>query len=89
MSVSLSNCVIWEPQQVVILALSLASSPQKISNIQTTYRHLNCCRCLLQATRQCCCFSRVVPFIGQIPQLAERFEDTHIFTGIPDLRDSN
>jgi len=36
MIVFLSNCMIWEPQQIVILELNLAVSPQKIRNINAT-----------------------------------------------------
>jgi len=44
--------------------LSLSAAPQKEGNINFTYRNSNSNLRLLPAARQCCCFSRVVSFLG-------------------------
>jgi len=56
----------YELQQSVTLALSLAAAPQKESSIQFTYRHLNYSRRLLPAPRQSGFFNRVDHFIRHI-----------------------
>ena len=80
-------CLIYKPQQTVTVALSLAAAPQKIININFTYRHSISSRLLL-AARQCGSFSPVGPFIAHNLQSAVRVASHHILTGIIDRRDN-
>jgi hypothetical protein len=58
--VFLEICMIYEPQQTVTLALSMAAVPQKESNINFTYKHSNYSRRLLTTPQKCGCFRHVV-----------------------------
>jgi len=55
--------VIWEPQKIEALVMSLPAAPQKGSNKTFTYRHSNCIRPVLPAPRECGCVSRVDSFV--------------------------